>query len=304
LVIKSSSAREVDRLVAQLRDGSPVEREAAIARLRVIGPRAVDRLVRTIRSDAGAATRTAALKALEGTDDPRGRAAAIEHLDAETPAVASAAIAVLRTYLASDAAVLDAVTAVALDRARPKSVRLAALDVLSELPRATIQPVLQQVGSDDPRSAEGAFDEPSGLREWLSVRGAGAPLSEIHDAIVRIRERERDEPSARRRQEWQAVRGEAHLVLARRGSRVALYDLREAFDSCTATLPIDFISAAMLIGDASCVEPLARAWAASASEPWWRARVAEAGRGIAAQAKLTARTAVGRRVRAKYPGFL
>jgi hypothetical protein len=316
LVIKSSSAREVDRLVAQLRDGSPVEREAAIARLRVIGARAVDRLVRMIRSDAGAAARAAALKALEGTDDPRGRAAATEYLDAEMPAVASAAIAVLRTHLTSDAAVLDAVTAVALDRTRPKSVRLAALDALSELPRATIQPVLQQVGGDDPAlsgatlsgapgdGAGGGFDEPSGLREWLAVRGAAAPLSEIHDAIVRIRERERDEPSARHRQEWQAARGEAHLVLARRGSRVALYDLREAFDASTAPLPIDFLSAITLIGDASCVEPLARAWAASTREPWWRGRVAEAGRAIAAQAKLTTRSAVGRRVRTKYPGFL
>jgi hypothetical protein len=309
--ITSSSSREVDRLIAQLHDGSPVEREAAIARLRVIGARAVDRIVRLIRSEPSPGARAAALKALEGCDDPRARAIALENLHADTPAVAAAAAGVLRTHLASDPAVLDALTTVALDRTRTRSVRLAALDALSELPPATIQPVLQRARGEDPAlagpAAEGApsaFEDPDGLRAWLAVRGGTAPLSEIHDAIVRVRERERDEPSARRRQDWQAVRAGAHLALARRGSRVALYDLREAFDAATTTLPLDFLAAVAAIGDASCIEPLARAWAGAGAEPWWRARVADTGRAIAKREKLTARTAVGRRVRSKYPGFL
>jgi hypothetical protein len=45
MVIRSSSARQVDALIDHLRDGSPVQRETAIARLRVIGARALDRLV-------------------------------------------------------------------------------------------------------------------------------------------------------------------------------------------------------------------------------------------------------------------
>lgn len=312
MTIKSSTAREVDRLVAQLRDGSPVEREAAIARLRIIGARAIDRLARLIRSSAPAAAQAAALKALEGVDDTRARDLAIDSLNAATPVVAAAAIGALRPRLAFEASVLDAVTAIALDKSRPAAVRLAALDALSDLPRQTIQPVLQHVGSDDPAlaaraagdSTATAFDHPAAIREWLTVRGAAAPLSEIHDAIVRIRAREHEEPSARRRQEWQLARGAAHLALAQRDSRVALYDLRETFDAAQGALPLDFLSAVTRIGDASCVEPLARAWSAGRQEPWWRDRVAQAVHTIAARAKLTARHAVTKRVRAKYPGLL
>ena len=54
-----------------------------------------------------------------------------------------------------------------------------------------------------------------------------APLSELHEFIVRARDAEKQDPSPRRRQEWQVTRAAAHAVLARRGSRVALYDLRE-----------------------------------------------------------------------------
>jgi hypothetical protein len=312
VVIKSSSAREVDRLVSQLRDGSPVQREAAIARLRVIGARAIDRLVALIRSDAPAAAQAAALKAIEGVDDARARDIALESLGAGTPAVAGAAVAVLRPWLASDAAVLDSVTALALDTARKSSVRLAALDALSELPRATIQPVLQQIRGDDPslaaraagEAAQATFDHPAGVRDWLAVRGATAPLSEIHDAIVRIREREREEPSARRRQEWQLARGAAHMVLAARVSRVALYDLRESFDEAQAPLPLDFLNAIAVIGDAACVESLARAWAGARKEPWWRDRLASAARAVVSRERLTARHRLVRRVRARHPGFL
>jgi hypothetical protein len=312
MTIKSSTAREVDRLVAQLRDGSPVEREAAIARLRVIGARAIDRLARLIRSGSPPAAQAAALKALEGMDDPRARNVAIESLKAVTPAVAAAAVGALRPRLASDTSALDAVTAVALDKTRPAAVRLAALDALSDLPRPTIEPVLKQVGGDEPALAARAagdgpaapLDHPAGVREWLAVRAGAAALSEIHDAIARIREREREEPSARRRQEWQLARGAAHLALAKRESRVALYDLRETFDGAQGPLPLDFLSAVALIGDASCVEPLARAWSAGTQEPWWRDRLAQAVHTIAARAKLTGRHAITRRVRAKYPGLL
>lgn len=312
MVIKSSSAREVDRLVSQLRDGSPGQREAAIARLRVIGARAIDRLIALIRSDAPASVHAAALKAIEGVDDTRAREIALESLGAGTPAVAAAAVAVLRPWLASDAAVLDSVTAVALDTAKKSSVRLAALDALSELPRATIQPVLQQVRGDDPSLAAQAagetptatLDHPAGVRAWLSVRGAAAALSEIHDAIVQIRERERDEPSAARRQEWQVTRAAAHQVLATRDSRVALYDLRDTFDGAQGPLPLDFLAAITRLGDAACVESLARAWAASKMEPWWRDRLVRAARTVVSREGLTARHRVVRRVRARHPGFL
>jgi hypothetical protein len=310
MVIRTSSAKQVETLIARLIDGSPVQREGAIARLRVIGPRALDRLVALARSDAPDGARAAALRAIEGIDDPRSRDVAVALITDPSAAVAAAAVAAARPWLAGNASVLDAITAVALDKARQSAVRLAALDALAELPRPVIQQVLQQVGAEDTALASrldadaNPLDHPAGVGEWLAKRGQTAPLSEIHDTITRIRDRERDEPSGRRRQEWQAARAAAHLALARRRSRVALYDLRETFDAATTPLPLDVLHAAVLIGDASCLEPMARAWEAAGGELWWRDRVAEAARGIVAREKLTARNPVVKRIRGRHPGFL
>jgi hypothetical protein len=86
---------------------------------------------------------------------------------------------------------------------------------------------------------------------------------------------------------------------------VGLYDLRETFDAATVPLPLDYLTAISMIGDATCVEALARAWAAApVSEVWWRERLADTASTIAARLKLTKRHAVMKRVRTKWPGFL
>ena len=301
----------MDALIDHLRDGSPVQRETAIARLRVIGARALDRLVALAHSTEPEIARAAALKALEGIEEPRSRDAALALLDDTSPAVAAAAVGATRPWIASDTRVLDAITALALDKSRPSAARLAALDALADLPRSMIQPVLRQVGSEDATLAArltgepaASLDHPSGAREWIARRGATAALSEVHAMIARIRERERDEPSARRRQEWQVVRAAAHLALALRDSRVALYDLRETFDAATSALPLDVLNAAAMIGDAGCLEPMARAWAAAGQDLWWRDRLSETARTIVAREKLTTRSAVIKRIRQRHPGFL
>ena len=302
----------MDALIAQLRDGSPVQRDTAIARLRVIGARAVDRLVAVARGSGPDAARAAALTALEGIEDPRAREAALTLLGDGSPLIATAAVGVVRALLATDTHVLDAITALALDKARPPAVRLAALDALAELPRPIIQPVLHTLGTDDKALAEQArgqrasvaLDQPAGARQWIAKRGATAPFSELHAMIARIRDRERTEPSARRRQEWEVTRAAAHLALAERGSRVALYDLRESFDAATSPLPLDLLNAAGIIGDATCLEPMARAWTAAGRELWWKDRLAETARAIVGREKLTARRAVVKRIRGRHPGFL
>ena len=96
-----------------------------------------------------------------------------------------------------------------------------------------------------------------------------------------------------------------HAALARRGSRVALYDLREAFDAAQEPLPLDFLTAVTTIGDASCLEPMARAWAAAApTEKWWRDRLAEAATDIMHRTRLSGRSALMKRIRAKWAGFM
>jgi len=100
------------------------------------------------------------------------------------------------------------------------------------------------------------------------------------------------------------ARGAAHLVLAKRESRVALYDLRETFDTAQAPLPLDFLSAITAIGDADCLEPMARAWAASPREGWWRDRLTDAATDIINRLGLSGRSAAVKRVRTKWAGFI
>jgi hypothetical protein len=294
-----------------LRSTDTLQREAAVARLRVIGSRALPRLVALIRSDSDAAVRAAALSALEGLEDARAADAALAAL-ADDDAVAVAAIGVLRGWLTGDHGLpaLDAVTGLALTRTRSAAVRLAALDALSDLPRDLVAPVLEQEGGPlEGAPPEGGphandIDDPLAVQEWIGTHGTRAALSTLHDLVVRCREREKAEPAARLRQEWVVARGAAHTALAHRGSRVALYDLRESFDAATTPLPLDFLTAITAIGDASCLEPMARAWDAARSETWWRDRLAGAATEIVARERIGARSAALKRVRARWPEFL
>ena len=122
---------------------------------------------------------------------------------------------------------------------------------------------------------------------------------------MRARDAGKQDQSPRRRQEWLTARAAAHAVLARRGSRVALYDLREAFDASAGPLPLDFLAAVTMVGDASCLEPMARAWAASpVEEAWWRDRLADGAADIMHRTRLSGRSNVVKRIRGKWTGFL
>jgi HEAT repeat protein len=247
--------------------------------------------------------RVAALRALDGIGDPRTLDPAIRALGDEDPDVAVAAIGVLRGWLTQEPGTraLDALAAAALDRAREPRVRLAALDALAELPREIVQPVLDQGARDTPRPAA-TIDDAAAAHEWLA-QASRAPLSELHDLVVVSRERAGSEPAAAIRARWLNVRAAAHAALARRGSRVALYDLREAFDAATEPLALDYLTAVAAIGDATCLEPMARAWAAS-RDAWWRDHLATAAADIMHRTRLSGRSAVVKRIRTKFPGFL
>ena len=305
MVIRSSQSPQNERLVEDLR-GPAGRRDAAVARLRIIGPRAVERIAALVASDAPSAARAAGLRALEGCEDDRAlRAAAAARGEADA-AVALAAIGVLRGRLTGESGteILDLISSIALDAERSKNVRLAALDALSELPRHVVQPLLQQADMGDGSPGTAGFDDPTAATEWIAANGA-APLSILHDLVLDLRERERREPSTRTRQRWALARGAVHAVLARRGSRVALYDIRETFDAAHEPLPLDFLAAATTLGDTATLEPLARAWtAAAARETWWRDRLRDAAADIIRREKLSGRSAVVKRIRAKYPEFL
>ena len=102
------------------------------------------------------------------------------------------------------------------------------------------------------------------------------------------------------------MRGALHQALALRGSRVALYDLRETVEAAGTPLPASFLAALHVLGDASCLEPLAVAW----RRPRTRSRrsrrdggtsSAPAFRAIVKREKLTKRNAAMKRVAGRWP---
>ena len=72
VAIKASSSRQIDALVTDLASADAVKREAAIARLTVLGARAVERVAALAASTAAGPARSAAFRTLEGIADPRG----------------------------------------------------------------------------------------------------------------------------------------------------------------------------------------------------------------------------------------
>jgi hypothetical protein len=279
-----------------------VQREAAVARLRVLGARAVPALLTLAGSIGSAGPRAAALAALEGTLDARIVAVARAALDDRDTHVALAAVAVLRGWLTREQGTeaLEALTVAALDRERPGTVRLAALDALSDLPAHLVAPIRAKSALVLPDRASA---DATGALEWLAAHGESASLATVHDTLSKAREAERTAPPGARRDDWRRVRGVAHVMLARRGSRLALYDLRDAFGAAAAPLPLDFLTAVATVGDDTCLEPLARAWAAAKAEPWWRARLGEAGADVVTRGGLTGRHASIRRLKSKWPDF-
>jgi hypothetical protein len=349
VAIKPSSARQIDALVADLGADRAVTRDTAVARLTMIGARAVERLMAVARSEAPAAARAAALGALEAIGDPRARDAILRAVDDRDPAVAVAAIGAARGYLRGGhgAEALDQLTRAALDRSRDESVRVAAIGVVGELELSTIAPLLEAL-RDDPQGGVRALarsvgsgssilgrrrwgrretarretarretaeretaqsdalktltaaarhdlpDDPDGLRHAIVREGGSTPLPSLLRVIEAVREREGQEPPSRRAA-WMAARAAAHLALANRGSRLGLYDLRESLESADMRLPVEFLAALSLVGDASCVEAVAAAHARS-RDGWWREHLAAAFRAIVNREGLTGRHGVMRKI--------
>jgi hypothetical protein len=195
---------------------------------------------------------------------------------------------------------MEALVGCALADTQNVDVRAAARDALSQLPGDIIQPILEQA----PARVEPRALDPAAVHAWLAAH-AEAPLSSLHAMITRIRTHEPQAANDAERLAWTVARGGVHATLARRGSAVALYDLRETFDAARVPLPLDYLTAVTAIGDAACIEALAKAWSATPiAEVWWRERLADAAAHIAGRLKLTRRHAVLKRVHTRWPGFL
>jgi hypothetical protein len=338
VAITRSSAREVAALLADLESGTDAARETAVARLSVIGTRAVAGLLNLLAASRESAARAGALAALEAIGDPRAADAAFGCVDDDDGAVRSAAAALLRQLLDSTrgADVLDRLAAIAVDRAKADRTRLAALDALGHVQGPAVELIWAKL-RDDPSLAVRATvvgrgglgpvppaesleqaatdtlpDDPDALRQWFEAAGADLPLPTLHTLVQRVRDRERETADAVRRRAWMTARAAAHQVLAARGSTVALYDLKETIERGDPA-PVEMLAALDMIGDRTCLEPIAAAHARASLEPasdglhrdgaadWWRDHLAAVFRTIAAREKLTERHAVVKRIRTRWP---
>ena len=329
MVIKASAATEVSALLASLAHDD-IHREAAVARLAVIGPRAIDRLLRAYDEAADRALKLSILRVFETAGDrrtlPVARAAIRDGGD-----LAVAAAGVLRSLLtsqhaAASADALDALLSAALDAANDRRLRLAAIEALQDVPgdaRARVAAALASEPAKDMRQAARAMsaessaadalwrdalegklpDQPADLRELISVKAGTAPLNGLRKLVDALREREARARSGA--EAWRAVRGSLHQALALRGSRVALYDLRESVEAAADPLPPSFLAALHVVGDDSCLEPLAARWsaasAATAADARQRHQLAETFKAIARREKITRRHAAMKRVAARHP---
>jgi hypothetical protein len=403
VVIKRSSSAEVTRLLQALLDTDPVGRETAAARLAILGSRVVERLVALLPSLPDADRRTAVLDVLERIGDARGAVAATPWLRNEDPAVALAAVAVVRRTLGDevpDAAALaaEALAATAMDAAQPRPIRDAAFEALTDLPREVVEPLLAKfpderssdqapaadgsgrrktstgpplapgapgIGSTrEPRAgirtrvADGEVDSrgrpgavavprdtrapgsggpglepgdarasnatglasedvarlaawvqeepatgsPEEVRRALAGGAREAPLSLLHHLVTKARRVEAD-AAGREAEQWRVLRGAAHQVLADRGSRVALYDLRETLEHPPGTLPVSMLAALAAVGDTTCLDATASAWAAT-GDAWLKDQLRDAFAAIVSRERLTRRHASLRRVAAHHPALL
>lgn len=336
MVIKRSSAREVAALLRDLESAPAGACEAAVARLAVIGTRAVEGLLSVGRSTAAPGTRAAVLTALEAIADPRSADFAIGALDDADESVRAGAAALARRLLDAPRGteILDRLTAIAVDPDRNDPARLAALEALRQVSGSALA-LLSARLQDDPslavraavvgtgtaavvpplesleRAAAGELpDEPDALRQWLAAAGADGPLPTLHRIVQRVRDREKTTADPIARRAWTTARAIAHQVLAERGSTVALYDLRETIETGEPAA-VEMLSALKTIGDHSCLEAIASAYSRLTADPghsadraaatWWAEHLAVTFRAIAAREKLTERQAVTKRIRSRWP---
>ena len=314
------STPTIAMLVHDVIAGAPVAREAAVARLAIAGARAEAAVLQALPLAEPRAQATL-LGVLERLATPRALSAALDYLASPDTTVAAAAVSAVRAHLGSgetDAATraLDALVAVSLDLSRPEAARLAAIDALADLGDAGLAPVRGRLRADaSPRIRRAAGEgigttatgagaaasrlealandpghDPAIIQQVLADAGAATTLATLHELVLALGHRERAATSDADRAGWSVALGAAHHALASRGSRLALYDLRDAIARTPADRLGEFLAAAEVVGDAHLLEPLARAWTAGGGAEVHR-RIERAFAAILTRERLTRRHA-------------
>lgn len=319
-------APSIAALVHDVVDGAPIAREAAVARLAIAGARAEGLVIHALAT-AEPRAQAALLGVIERWTTPRALSAGTACLSAADATVATAAVAAVRPHLLSEdpdlaAAALDALVTTSLDTGLAEAARLAAMDAVADAgsgAREALQARLRDDPSERIRAAAGdagssgiaggaqqieavAADpgrDPLAVQRLIGDVGAQGSLAALHQLVLAIGHRERTATTDAERAGWTLALGAAHHALAARGSRLGRLDLRDALERTAPERLGELVAAAEMIGDASCLAPLAAAW--TAGEEPTRVRVAAAFAAIVARDGLTRRHAAVKDVMARWP---
>ena len=88
--------------------------------------------------------------------------------------------------------------------------------------------------------------------------------------------------------------------------------MRELLEGTTGPLPVEFLAALSQVGDASCLETIAGAYARSsgpesgadlARHDWWRQHLADVFRAIVAREGINRRQAVAKKIEKRWAGM-
>jgi hypothetical protein len=185
---------------------------------------------------------------------------------------------------------LEYLTRLVLDPSVAERRRLVLMEPLSRLPAPLKKPVFDVLARDGsptiaaratgpdaaPRGALERWSDderlpsaPDALADALTAEGERAPITALHRMVSLTRSREKA-GDAVDREAWRSVRGLLHEALAKRGSVIALYDLRETLDPLDQPVSAHFLTAAMAVADASCLDAIAARWVHAGGDVWLR----------------------------------
>jgi hypothetical protein len=323
-------------LIATLLRDDPVAAEAAAARLSILGRPSVRNLLLALPA-ATTLQAVRVLGVLERLGDPLALTALVDAAADSRSEVAEAGIAALAVLLTAPrsavaATALDHITAAALDSTRGRRVRLAALRALIALDLDVVAPLRAQLLADPDdevraaaesapsiaperaarpaapadaspadlvlAAATGTFPaDPEVLRQALARVGDDIAAVDLHRVVQALREMERLSPAG---EAWRAARAAAHQALAVRGSRLAVYDLRETVQALGAATPVGVLSALQAVGDAASLDAVAEAWVVS-DDHWFRSQLAATFAVIVRREGLTRRHGAVRKLTQRAP---
>lgn len=304
MTIVPSRSADIQRWLAALGAEEPRARDSAIARLTLVGERAVPGLLQALRSDIRLA-RVGALRVLERLRSPRALAEIVPQLEAGDPEIASAAAAAVAAYETADALpalvravhhpdpgtreaatrgllqlfaagveeAMEPLLAAAFDPDLDEPLQALALSVVDLLPESERRAILAQASEAAGRSVRQAT---AGVDALLASLPDGASaVTALHRALVSL--------AGARTPAAAGAGARVHVALAERDSRIALYDLRERLAERPLRESASLLTAAARVGDASLVAPIV---ALAADAPAHTAACADALAAIVTREKL------------------